>query len=457
MTPFFALTILMMPVALGYCLIALMDTKKTIPATLGLALAYGLGTGLLTLWMFLVGVLHAPFTIATINYPLATFIAICALSILKSRDATNNKKLEWILPSRHFDCLSLIFLSFILLQTGYVFWRAFNVPTSTWDAFATHAFNAKVLFYEQSLKYFNNLPHNNYPLHVPLLQAWVALNIGKWDDQLIQSIFPFYFLGTLFVQYHFLKSHRSTRWALLGIVFLVSSPFLIYHATIGYRDFTLLYYNYTTIVLLLFWRRKKEDVYLILASLFAGIASFVKLEGTGYLFIHTLLLIAILAHDHTLAMIEKLKVLLKFFMPSLGICLFFHIYRYLAMAGTTPHDDLSFNLYALQLNLTADYAQKLGVVLQKIVYNLFFSNNWNIIWLILMVSSFRLKRKTIPFEIKILFLALILFTGIYVFGYTITQYYYWVAQTETVLSRCILHIFPISTALIILINFPEKA
>ena len=456
MTPFLALTILIAPVTLGYCLISLMDAKKTIPVTLGLALAYGLGTGLLTLWMFLLGALRAPLTTGTINYPLATSIAVCFLFILKSRNKSPGERLKYNFPSSRLDPLSLVFLLFILLQTSYVFWRGFTIPTSTWDAFATHTFNAKILFYEHSLKYLNNMPHSNYPLHVPLLQAWLALNIGAWDDQLINVIFPLYFLATLIVQYHFLKSHVRVRWALLGLVFLVSSPFLVYHATIGYRDFTLLYYNFTTITLLLLWREKKENLYLILAAFFAGVTSFVKLEGSGYLAIHTLLLTVILAHEHPMVLSKKLKIFLKFFIPGFSVCLSFHVYQYLAQAGALSHDALSFNLYHLGLAPAVDYVGRLRTVLEKIIQNLFFSNNWNILWLILVVSLLRLERKNISFEIKLLSWALVAFAAIYIPAYTLTQHYFWIAQTEASLSRCILHIFPLVPVLIILINYPKK-
>lgn len=453
MTPFLALTVLTAPAALGYCLIGLMDTKKMIPVTLRLALAYGLGTGLLTLGIFLWGALRIPLTIKAVNYPLATSIAICFLLILKSGKRPFGKGLGHNPPSFHLDPLSLVFLLFVLLQTSYVFWRGFTVPVSTWDVFSTHSFNAKILFYEQSLQYLPHLPHSNYPLHVPLLQAWLALNAGAWDDRLINVIFPLYFLALLIICYHFLRSHTRARWALLGLVFLVSSPFLIRHATIGYREFTLLYYNFTTIILLLFWHRKKENVYLILAALFAGITTFVKLEGSGYLAIHLLLLTAILAHEQSISLSQKFKIFLKFFVPSFGVCLSFHAYQYLIRAGAPSHADLSFNLYTLGIEQTVNYVERLKIVLEKIVQNLFFSGNWNILWLILTVSLLRLNRKNVSFEIKLLCLALILFAAIYIPAYTLTQHYYWIAQTEAALSRCILHVFPIVPALIILINF----
>ncbi len=457
MTPFLALIALMLPVALGYSLISLLDTRKIIPTTLRLALAYGLGSGLLTLWMFLLGALHMPLTIQTLNYPLATFLAICLLFISKSAKRSFSKRLRHAIPSFSLDPLSFLFLLFILLQTGYVFWRSFTVPVSAWDAFATHTFNAKILFYEQSLKYLSSMPHNNYPLHVPLLQAWLALNLGQWDDLFIHAIFPLYFLSTLIVQYHFLRTYVSIRWSLLGLGLLVSSPFLIYHATIGYRDFSMLYYNFTTIVLLLLWHRKKKNAHLVLAALFAGITSFVKLEGIGYLAIHLVLLTTILAHEQSMPLFRKFRLFFTFFIPAVSVCLIFHVYQHLIHPGTLPPNNNAFGLYSIGLEHGIDYIGRLSTVLGKIIQNLFFSGNWNLLWLILSISVLQLIHRGISVEIKLLFLALILFAAIYLPAYTLTQHYYWISQTETVLSRCILHILPLATVLIVLINFSKKS
>lgn len=459
MTTFNLFLILILPMAMGYCLIFLCGLKKHLPLLLSFSLGYGLGSGLLTVWMFLLGVLNIPLKIQTINYPLAILLLIFSFLSMRGKKNQSPCASDKARAITRIDFLSFIFILYICLPVGYVFWRSFNVPISTWDAFATHAFNAKIIFYEQSLRHFDNFPHNTYPLHIPLLQSWLTLNLGRWDDQLVKAIFPFYFLSTLIVQYYFLRNYTTQRGALLSIVLLVSSPFLIYHATIGYRDLTLLYYNFTTIVLLLLWHKETANALLILASLFAGLTSFTKVEGAGYLFIHTILLIMILRHRQNSSVLEKFKNFIKFCIPSFSICLFFHIYKYLTTTpGPTSGDPSqeAFDLYRLKLGLHPNIFPKLGVVLERIFDNLFFTNNWNMVWFIFFLSCFNIKKRFFSLEIKLLLTAIALFFGTYIFGYTFTQHYYWIAETHTVLSRCILHFFPLIPLLIILINFPTE-
>lgn len=115
----------------------------------------------------------------------------------------------------------------------------------------------------------------------------------------------------------------------------------------------------------------------------------------------------------------------------------------------------AFNLYQLKISLSPILLERLGIVLQKFIVNMFFTNNWGIVFLLFVLSLPRLKRKNVTPEIKSLFLGLCAFFFIYVSAYTLTQHFYWIAQTETVLSRCILHFFPLIPVLIILINFAQ--
>ena len=150
---------------------------------------------------------------------------------------------------------------------------------------------------------------------------------------------------------------------------------------------------------------------------------------------------------------------MRFCVPALGICLFFHVYRYATMisqaAAPSPRGE-SFSLYNLRIGAVSELLSRLTVVIGRFIDDLFFSNNWNIVWFILLISLLRLIRIRRSLEVTLLVTALGLFFGIYAAAYTLTQHYYWVAYTDTVLSRCILHFFPLATILIILINFTTE-
>jgi len=406
--------------------------------------------------MFVLGICHIPFHWTAINVPLYLFsILLYSFSLVRIK-MNKHPGISFSKNPGRLAGASIVFAAFIVISSIGVFWAAFNIPILEWDAFSTHAFNAKVFFYEKTFAYLNSQPHANYPLHIPLMQAWLSTAFGSWNDQVIKTLFPFYFLSLLIIQYHFLIRHTTQPWSLLGLVLTISSPFLIYHATIGYRDFTLLFFNISAILLLLLWQEEKSGIYLISSSLFSGLSSFTKLEGGGYLLIHIILLTAILSRSQA-PLREKSKSFLRFCIPAVGIFLLFHIYKYFSSgvsAALPPQAQESLDIYSLRIDLSGKLLARFGIVVNRFLYNLFLTNNWNIIWLMLLFSLLKIKKKACSFEVKLLFLALLLFFSIYLAGYVLTQHYYWVAETETVLSRSLLHFFPLAPILVILINFP---
>ena len=318
-----------LPWSAGYFLILLLFRDRPLPVLPSIAFAYGLGMGILTQWMLVIGACGIKYTLTSIGMPLAVLALVSSfhLRFLKNKHKNVIPRINSTPKTEKFDFVSMCLLLYIAYYVFYVFWRALNVPISHWDAIATIAFKAKVFFYERSLAQLQNLPHSSYPLHVPFVQTWIALNLGEWNDQLIKVIFPFTFLSYLITHYYFLKVYTNRRWALAGVALVISSNLFTFHATIGYRDFSMLYYNCTTIMLLILWNTKRYNAFLILASLFAGFATFVKLEGSAYLIVYSILLIITFCHQKCYSYREKLNKFWRFIIPSYGICVFYHIYK----------------------------------------------------------------------------------------------------------------------------------
>ena len=303
------------------------------------------------------------------------------------------------------------------------------------------------------------MPHYTYPPHTPLFQTWIALNLDAWDHQMIKLFYPFYFLCYITVQYSFLKNFTSARWALFSIVLLVSCNFLIYHSTIAYRDVTTLYYNCACIILLLTWHRTKDKNILFLISLMAGLMTSNKLEGIGYFLIYAIILCIILAKEKNCLIKEKFFNFIRFIISCLCIFLFYQIYLAIAIAPKATleaKENLSLTLREIQFHFSAALLERILVVGIHFFENLFYSNNWNILWIILLMSPLNIRGNRYPAEIKLLMLSLALFFGMYYFGFAFTQHYYWITKTQTVLSRGILHFLPLASILIVLLNFSKK-
>jgi len=449
---------LLIPFTAGYLCLQLLFQKQALPISLKISLSYGLGLGLLAIWMLILYIYQQPFNLFIIRTPLLFFIIFLFLINFKkgtfARTKTENKPASiptttpkhLFINSTYIAFIALLIL-YIAFNIYYVFWRSLTVPLSSWDAIATIAFKAKIFFFEPSPPSLELLPHHSYPLFVPFVQSWIAFNLGYWSGIFIKVIFPFAFLAYLTIHYKFLVYFCNKTWALLGCAILLSSNFLIHHATVSYRDFFIMYFNCATILLLVLWHQKKAVSFLILAGLYAGITTFTKLEGTGYLVIHTLMVIFILWRNSALSLGGKVKEFFKFAIPSYAICLIYHFYKInLGISGMEGR---------IEFAISPEHLSRLPVIMSDFASILFLSGNWNIIWFLLCISLlFHCKIFWHSMALKLLAFPLLMFFVIYFTFLTFTS-----AEMVNVsfglLSRVILHFYPLSVLLIILLNDPN--
>jgi uncharacterized MnhB-related membrane protein len=454
-----------LPWVTGYALIILISGKDQLPAPLRIALSWGMGTGAVALSMMLLGAADLALTRASVSLVL---IAILGVSLavtarqhpecLRFRSAAGVKdhmpRARWSVPVS----LSLfkgLLIFYITLNLLYVFARAVGLPVHSWDALATVAFKAKIFYFENRLPSMNALPHATYPLLVPFNETWVAFNLGHWSDTLIKSIFPFTLISFLMIQYHFLKTFTNKMWALMGCALLLSSNLFLLHATISYRDFFLMYYNCSVILLFCLWAKTLRSSYLWIASLFAGLATFTKLEGTAFMMVYVLVFLMLSAR---MRVDLKTRILhfFQFTVPAGLIMGGFHLYKIthrVLQDGVGANDKTALILSFQRLEL-------LPSVLIKYFHELFFTGNWNILWFVLLVSLVHLWRRSRRHnrEIQIIGTSLIMFFGLYAAVAVFTSNFPWIAGAKSAsgISRLILHFFPLSVTLIILLNYPLK-
>ncbi len=459
---------LLIPFSAGYTLLGFLFPNRCIGLFLKIALAFGLGLGLLSIWMLVLGICQLPFNSFVIGSPLIITAALFYFLGLRRKKVVQPTATSFIIQTRDSNQLHgskrilhivmmIGLIVYIALNIFYVFWRATAIPIATWDAIATVAFKAKVFYYEQSLPSLDHLPHKTYPLFVPFVQSWIAFNLGYWDNFLIKIIFPCAFLSYLIAHYKFLGHYTNRTSALLGSAILLSSNLFIYHATISYRDFFLMYFNCITVMLLVLWNNSKVNGFLILAGLFAGFATFTKLEGTAFLGVYFIIFSMINFPSKTFSIKEKLVNTMKFCIPSFGISFTFHIYKVwnkVLLEGPGIVDKT-------RIDLTWEKISLIPQILTSFLRNLLLSGNWNIIWLLALLSSIHLVKKRKNAEIRLILLSLILFFGLYIGVAVLTINYVWIAgaKSSTTLSRLILHFFPLSVLLIILLNYsgsPQK-
>ena len=441
-------TAIVTPIAVGLSLIFLMFKQNRPNTPLSLALAYGLGLGILSQWMLLLAVTNINFHLSVIGLPiLVTAFLVMYFVIRRNRFALDLIKKPVLNNKFGLDIITILILTYIIFHMLYIFWTAFNIPVHVWDEIERVAFKAKNFSLDQSIKQLKYLPHPSYPLLVEFVITWITLNLQLWNDQIIKIIIPLFFLSYAVMHFSFLRCFTSTKWALGGVMLLITSPLLVHHATIVYADLPLMFYNCGTIILLLMWNIKKEDSYLIMSSLFAGFASFTKVEGVFYFPIYFILLTYFLFDSKAYSLKLKINKFFKFAIPSLSIFLFYLLYKVSTHTILVERSGFDFSFEKLN---------RLPIIFEAFIGNLFLSGNWSIVWLLLILSLINLERIIKIKQIRLLLFCLLMYFGIYFTMFLMTPIYYWISNDNAygVLARLILHFYPIATLLIILLNCP---
>jgi hypothetical protein len=177
-----------------------------------------------------------------------------------------------------------------------------------------------------------------------------------------------------------------------------------------------------------------------LASLFAGIGSFMKLEGTAYLLIIAVVFASILMRENSESLRWKCRTLLNFLAPVFGLWSIYYFYK---MIAGYPQGEY------VQLNIMNVFTRTMPA-LAAFVYVLFFTANWNIAWhlliIVLVVNFYKIKS---DINLQILLLALAFFLGLHFAIGVISDQGDHAISLHT-LSRLCIHSFPIVISLIVI-------
>jgi len=439
-----------LPCLVGHQILTFITRKQPLPYLSTFSISFGLGFGILTQTMLIIGALNFEYTIFNIS---AILILIYGIFLLLSkfrktssvpRHSHITKKL-YLRSGLLSITVKITILTIISYYLFYSFWAAINIPVYTWDSVATCIYNAKIIYFDNSLKSFQYFAHPTYPLHIPMITAWISFNLGQWNDQIFKIFFPLTFICFAFIYNDFLASRTTKNWASLGILMLFSSNLLILHSTIAYRDLSLMFYNCSVIIFLLIWKDQKADAFLILASLFSGFSTFVKQEGVAYFSIHVVVMLFILLRYKSDKIKGKIQKFLKFLIPSLGIFSLFYFYKIAQGIPTTAYLHFKFPLDLRHVML----------VFRHFCWALFFTANWNIFWSFLIISIF-LNYKKIRNESNILtlLLTIALFLGLLISLSILSGNDYITHYLD--ISRLILQFFPLCPLTIILLIHSKK-
>lgn len=234
---------------LGYLGFALLTTSPREFRWLErLALAFGLGATLLTLWMLLLTWGGWNFSLPLILIP-PLALGGAALVVKKiigkgGQPAETAPPAPAAPPPEPWQVWDWLFLGLLAAFFLFATLRAVLYPMWAWDAIAIWGCKAKVFYQARSLDLNYIDAHHYYPNLVPLLLSYLYLCLGQVNDHLAQGLFPLWGALLLAVLYSLLRRMGLKRTGALGVtVFLaLNGTVFLVHLYIAYADLPLAYF-----------------------------------------------------------------------------------------------------------------------------------------------------------------------------------------------------------------------
>jgi hypothetical protein len=174
----------------------------------------------------------------------------------------------------------------IVVQTVYVVVMALGRPLVIWDSWVNWAMKARAIFYDGRIgpavysdpsRAVANL---DYPLHLPLLEAWVFRWAGAPDDRLVGVFQVLFYLSLVVLTYTAVRGGGVGRTlALLAAAVVGTTQIIPALAADGFAETALMVYALTAGVYLLKWLRGGPGGALLFAAIAGGLMAWTKREG----------------------------------------------------------------------------------------------------------------------------------------------------------------------------------
>ncbi len=420
-----------------------------------LLLGFGIGTGILTAEMFLLGWLRIPFNLFYVS--LLQFLLISIFSYLLFRSSSSLTRLT---PSGSSNCFHemksvqkptvgislfvLLLFLWIFVKLFFMTYESLLLPVHTWDDMTHWSSGAKFIFYEKGFSldpsneyYFAKGYFKNqwYPLNVTLTQVWVSLCMNEAHEVYIKIWNMIYFVCIIGVIFFATKKETSLLVASLASFFVASTPLLSYHALTAYADLPLGYYALGALVSFNKYMKSAggdksggNAGFLVLTGTFAALTIWTKAEGILFAVAFSLALILFFLHGRI-----PWNRMIKYLIPVTVVALPWYVFLYNLSGETSPAQmNIGGNIIAKGLHL-----EVLPVIGEQTV----FSANFNLIvpfLAFLILFGYRTIFRT---DLKFLYIPLVSLAIVFLYIYICTENYRWVMNL-TAINRNILAFLP---------------
>jgi hypothetical protein len=422
----------------GYLILSGLFTqnyKSRLPLLERLGLSYLLGSGFITLGLFLMDYFGVPLRPGNILGMIWAGISILAvLSVIRNREGWKKIGSSFI-PSFSMSRIGLflrekknwfaVFLLLILaVQVIFIFLEAWIRPFYTWDDIETWGFKGKAIFETQKIcwEYFH-FSRFQYPLHLPLLQGFVSILIGEWNEAAVRTIAPLYYVSLLSVFFYEMRRYTRLLTSCLACLLLATLPELAFHATIAYADLTLAIYHSVGAFFLTRWFLNKDKEDLICWGIFGAFAIWTKLEGFMFFMGQGLVIAFYFYRTRDWKQIKYFAI--NLILPFL----FYVITRY-------SHHDYYPTFVDERLRAFGFYPERFNWVFDYFGQSAFIQGTWSFLWAGLLFYPFKVRelwKSSFNYSLLLLAIYLILVLTFWAFIGTEKDIYY--AYVSCTLNR----------------------
>lgn len=424
-----------------------------------LVVAFGLGNAAVVLQMFFFSLANVPLARWTLVVPWILIGGILLYgwwrgtplhSLGPASSSLTGTGSRWPSSGRYawawWEVLLVLAIALAVLD---VFLATLTTPFLYSDATWFWTPKAKIFYQHRFIPFaaFRDLTefvHPDYPLLLPLTEAWLFLWMGEVNEYFMKLISPVYMVLLVLAVWAFVGRLFGRPAALVAAGLLATTPFVLHHGTTGFADLPLAFYSWLAVALVLVWFQTPQPRLLLLAAVFLGLTGWVKNEGLGLILVSGCVFPGYLAGQERSGSRETLRATLLFGGVALGVVLPWLFVRY----SLGLESDLSLPPLATVLPMTV---QRVWPIAKVVATELFaFSRvltTWNLAWyLLLLVVIFHrraLWRSLLRYPVLITAGQVFVYVGVYL----ITPYNVdWHVRSS--LERLLLQLYPLAVVVI---------
>ena len=384
---------LAMMMSLGYVAYSVLQIKAHRPVYERTALWFLFGSGLVSLCVFWVSLADSAVGLASTAVVAAMAALYAAVKGMQwgwrylRGDRFRWAEWRW---SWHTDWLPLGLSAVVVLLFVGIAWAAWSNGLRG-DGLAIWGLKARVLWLEGGVpvSYFSDVSrqwsHLNYPLLVPVTEAWTHYFLGRDDEHFAQAVLLVFCLSLLGLFYGAMRRGHSRRYSWGVTLLLCITPAFYRMASSSYADVPLSVFILGSSISLYFWLKDHRSSDLWTAAVLSALCMWVKREGVVAWAINLAAIAIWVGSVRGQPIHRRVKAMLVYVLPSLLLAPWF---LFLAWRAVPDNDFVPVGFVALASNL-----YRVPTVLLLFLAELASVEHWGVLWGLFLLSALYLLFK----------------------------------------------------------------